>query len=1559
MHASPVGAEGKSVLDQSYDLLEYLSAVAREVGPKPVRDIAAHEFLTLPSEVPDHSRVRVGPGPERTSWLEVRRVPEPPTVAVPADLADLVDAETIRHPDARPRLHPRALTLHLDDVAASEDDEETALAIRAEELDAVEEQFDEWQESTWLPWTESVRDDFSARALYRKLYELHLRLDVDSATHELVWGHVVLSFRSAEGSVVAPLLTTAVSIDIDPDDATIRVIPELAVELELDAVEGTSLPGLEGLVALRGSVRAQPPDVWSPEERLHFQNQVAAPLGLDVTLVHSTDLATPVAAPHINDGWALYLRRRPMRQERFYDELAHKIQDEDFLPEALASVVADADRVSAQLLDLRQEAVADDGTADRLMMPLPANDEQQRIARQLARSRGVTVQGPPGTGKSHTIVNLVSHLVAQGKRVLVTAEKEQALSVLRDKIPQELRDLSIAVLGSTPAAMAEMRDAVQSMQDSLSSIDVETTEREISELGSRIDALRDSLQRTDAQLVEALRSEQREYTLPSGPSRAADVARWLSSTRHLDVISDDIAEGTALPLTTDELTELVELLGGVPATDATAAVLDLPLESWLPTQSELEQTLTGIDGLRSQVSDIEDSGLRVEAVENLDLSAIRQLAHDLREVAARERSFAGEWEDRLARGVRNRDPAASFVAQHNASVRSKLSEARAVADRLAGHEISVPEGNPAEQIPLIDVWAERLASGKKVSVFASRELKDLSAAARVDGYPATTVAHLELVRWHVNYRSLLREVRTLASQAYAPYTLPVPDAGPTFLFLADDMARRVEELVGWWFHTFPAVSSRIASLTARPFDATDPNAVEHIADLVDRSASRLEERKLTTDLEELSDRLLVCRDADGASPLWSALLSALDLARPDAWGATLDEARRLVAVRGLVLRRAALAEKLSSGGAPRWSRTIVESLGAPEVTGDLDDAPLAWERAKARTWLSAIHAEVPVARLMEQSHSEALDLRRTVVQTAAKSARVQLKRNLKDSQRRALDTWLTAVKKVGKGTGKNAPRFQNAAREALPAAMGSVPIWIMPIYRVMENFDPRISELFDVVVVDESSQCDLLSLGVLALGKKAVVVGDDKQTTPNRVGIQVDRIAALQDQHLRGMPEAKLLTLDESLYSISGRAFPSTIALKEHFRCVPEIIQFSNRYYGGAVLPLREITVPQIGAPVRAVRVDGLSVTTGAHRVNRDEVDVIAAQVAACAEDPAYDGLTFGVVTMMSGPQAQFIQDRVRALIGDEEFERRRLRVGNPPAFQGDERNVVFISMVAHDNSFAATKPVHAQWANVAASRAQDQLWVFHSMDPTTLHHEDQRRALIQYAQGASLREEASDLFALTESKFEHDVLTQMLDRGFEVVPQHRVGSYRIDFVVEVAPGERLAVECDGDSFHGPDKWNDDVRRQRVLERLGWSFWRIRASEYYLNPSAALEPLWARLASIADRAAETEIVRQKREKVAEDRRLADLRLRAQEQTDETAAPTVGEPDRRAAPATPSSLPAAPVSTSTPHEGRTSDAAAIRQWARDNGYAIGDRGRLPVDVELAYRRAKADAFRNDG
>jgi len=78
---------------------------------------------------------------------------------------------------------------------------------------------------------------------------------------------------------------------------------------------------------------------------------------------------------------------------------------------------------------------------------------------------------------------------------------------------------------------------------------------------------------------------------------------------------------------------------------------------------------------------------------------------------------------------------------------------------------------------------------------------------------------------------------------------------------------------------------------------------------------------------------------------------------------------------------------------------------------------------------------------------------------------------------------------------------------------------------------------------------------------------------------------------------------------------------------------------------------------------------------------------------------------------------------------------------------------------------------------------------------------------------------------------------GYRVIPQVRAGNFRIDLVIEGHRGKRLAVECDGDQYHGPDKWMDDMSRQRLLERAGWKFWRCWGASFARDKDSCINDL--------------------------------------------------------------------------------------------------------------------------
>lgn len=172
--------------------------------------------------------------------------------------------------------------------------------------------------------------------------------------------------------------------------------------------------------------------------------------------------------------------------------------------------------------------------------------------------------------------------------------------------------------------------------------------------------------------------------------------------------------------------------------------------------------------------------------------------------------------------------------------------------------------------------------------------------------------------------------------------------------------------------------------------------------------------------------------------------------------------------------------------------------------------------------------------------------------------------------RQALNGWKLTVKKIGKGTGKNAPKYRAEARKLMVKCQEAVPSWIMPIGKALETLNPR-QNIFDVVIIDEASQSDISSLAILYMGKKLIIVGDDKQVSPMAIGVEMESINRLRETYIDGkIPNAHLYDLKTSIYDIAATTF-QPLMLREHFRCMPEIIGFSNGLsYDYKIKPLRD-----------------------------------------------------------------------------------------------------------------------------------------------------------------------------------------------------------------------------------------------------------------------------------------------------------------------------------------------------------------------------------------------------
>jgi len=302
-----------------------------------------------------------------------------------------------------------------------------------------------------------------------------------------------------------------------------------------------------------------------------------------------------------------------------------------------------------------------------------------------------------------------------------------------------------------------------------------------------------------------------------------------------------------------------------------------------------------------------------------------------------------------------------------------------------------------------------------------------------------------------------------------------------------------------------------------------------------------------------------------------------------------------------------------------------------------------------------------------------------------------------------------------------------------------------------------------------------------------------------------------------------------------------------NFRCLPEIIEFSNQLsYNGKIKPLRDASDVQIKPSVVEYRVPN-GYRSG--KVNEVEAEHVASLICACIECEKYSEKTIGMISLLGQEQAYQVDSLLQRHLEPKEYENRRIQCGTPAQFQGDERDIIFLSVVESPDekggpvrliSADGRNDMYRKRYNVAASRAKDQMWVVHSLNPEVdLKPDDIRLGLIKYAMNPSIDKHEEKL-SIAESDFEEKVMKILLNKGYIVLPQWRVGTYRIDMVVQDGD-RRIAIECDGERWHTQDNLANDLKRQAILERLGWRFIRIRGSAFYSNSKKTMEDVFKEL----------------------------------------------------------------------------------------------------------------------
>lgn len=1442
-----LGISKQNQSTQVLKLLDFLSDYDAQRN-KPVRNIADYGLFNLTEQsLPDHESVRLNRGAQ--SWLSVDFIDLPKPPIVPAGIAQDIDGGAQPGPKVRPPVTVPAPEVNIEADAGSGINEENSAQLRSEAVALYEARVlaaDAWIDDNWAPWAAAHRLASQVKTLHRNLFEQREHIALDRESVELVWGFGRVRWMTDGYTIDHPLITVAVEIDMDSKTQCINVSQSGSPEVEMRYLAGLDVHDRNSLTSVRRSVTTFDLDPWDSSDMPELVQRLARSIHDSGVIV---DAAGPPSESLAADRtWTLYLRKRVPDSQGFLDQMRSIYLGGGKVPAPLLDIVSSPDEPPIGMPNQIHSSAFSANPAtehEPLLLPLPTNEEQKRIL-ELAQSHpGVTVQGPPGTGKSHTIANLISHYVAYGQKVLVVSEKEQALRVLAAKVPEGIRDLTVSVLGADNESRKSLENSVMTIQSRVGTLDAKATDQRIQRLKQDLEEANRKIALTT---TEMLRARQAEVETVSGSwSAGADLtpqqaAKWVrDNSDQLGFIPDELSLSTTIPVSTDEFAEYLRLLDSLGVKNFRLALEFLPSSSELPVGSDLailfetaDNGYTRANAVQKQFSDWK----LFTTAENEQRKQAQLSAANL--LACLEELEASPYEPHISR--LGDELLKEELSLYSSTLSGLREQAIGLRSSLMTSVVTSPTEATEDSVVQIEEVLQHLRSKGKLGLFDGK-LKKVLGQFTVDGREPRTAADadmcvlaakLDLVR-----QQLVRVYRNQSAIAHEFTTSSRPE---------DDVSQEiisVNQILGLPDQR-KTVTARLSSVGVSSTSLDTSSQVKAVLFTLDEAHYYFSATAAQEEISNIETTLKVGGSKPGAAALWFQLEGSLNAQDIGHWSALRDESIRLGSFQEPARRLKVLDNRLRAK-APRW---ITEIEANPETAPLPETISEAWQWAQLNCWVTAKQKLASPAELQKQLDEYGNQRRRVVVELVEAMAWRRLSDNLGPQQRQALQGYLKAVQRYGKTGGKYAQRWIKEMREALDDSKAAVPVWVMTTARALTSFRPSIVPPFDVLIIDEASQIGFEAIPLLSLAKKAIVVGDDKQTSPEHVGLDRQLVFDLLDDHLADVPKYRVLfDPDNSLYDLAIQKFAAPVMLSEHFRSLPEIIEFSNTHaYNGKIIPLRDQPPAVNWRPLGVVRVlDGYR----EHDINRQEAAQVVRLIGEMSKDNKYDNMTFGVVTLLGTSQAKLIHDLLYDRFGPEFLLERQIRCGEAANFQGDERDVIIIStVVAHDPNHttrfgAMTSVKDLRKINVAASRARNQMLVVTSVDPEMLPDGDFRAALIRHCGSyLSVRPGQESLLEACDSEFERKVVTDLVNRGYAGIEvQKVVGRYRLDIVVS-GPERRLAIECDGDRWHGPEVWHQDRARQEVLERSGWTFERIRGSAYFRNPAEAMEPVWARLEAL-------------------------------------------------------------------------------------------------------------------
>ena len=1424
-------------------LYQYIAEVVKSIKTEK-KDIHNEEWCYFLEDLPKYSGVTLNYLDNKNSLsnqkiLQVEKLPFLEPLAIDKGLLEWISGDWADHKS------PIKL---LSEKVIKENDASKVVNISKKDKDILEKLLKDRK-----LWVEEQKKIEVVRKLFDTLYNKYLVLDRDSDSLELVVANGLVKVPNED--IYYPILLKKVNFSIDTEKNIISITDVsdndfITQELYLNFLAEIENINLDNVFYLEDKILENNIHPISKNDTIEdFFREFIHNLNPRAQFIE--DIRKDNKENIITIEWKpiLFIRKKDDGKVEAINNIIKDIENGGEIPEYLSElvgVIGSDKRTIEQVPDI--------------LFTKETNNEQVEIIKSLYSHRAVVVQGPPGTGKTHTIANLLGHFLAEGKNVLITSQTKKALDVLKEKIPTDIQDLCISMVDDDSS---DLESSVGSISEKLGYLNLENLKKEYEEIENQRNELKEDIKHIKRKIFNIKYQESQPIIYNNESITLKEAGEFLrKNQRELDRIPGVVSTNVTCPINNENLTFLKSgYKKSVSKEEEKEIELGLNKLSDFWTLEEFKEMLESKKEIMSRLDlllknrkyHIDNNLFYIDDKTIIDLDKFKNYS-GIDKIIPKDLKVIEDWKKEVC--VAGSDAGDKKIwSNFIRDIRKLYDLTNITKDQLFKKNIVYKDIDISTAQKLITALRKGIESpGFFFKHRLRKARKQISDKVTINNRILETLYDCNVALEYINLIELRENTKNTWNILMVGNILTdeINDNKNLYKQLYS-YAEQMEYLLNWYdrdkklfLHKIEEAGFEKININKTENSSICANEINQILDFIPTLEELISIGKVALGYREIDMKLSeylekienIIKDH---SPLGKEIKNAILNENLNKYSEALEKLRVLSEKEVLYKKYKTLLNDVKAV-ASSWGEELENGL----FNDKIENIYNVWRYKQISQKLKEL-AEKPYTILQADILEKSEELKKLTIGLVTKKTWYNIVKFLEEKDNlvisQALKGWKQTIQKIGKGTGKNTNIYKKSAREKMLLCQNVVPAWIMPLNKVFDTLNP-VENKFDIIIIDEASQSDISSLILLYMAKKVIIVGDDKQVSPSDVGVNIDKINMFRKKYIKGkVANDDLYGIRSSLYSIVSTTF-QPISLREHFRSVPEIIGYSNKTsYDNQILSLRDSNSSILKPAIIDYKVNGRRDEKS--KINRIEAETIVSLIEACLAMKEYKNSTFGVISLLGDEQAELIQDLIVKRIPATEIENHKILCGNSASFQGDERDIMFISLVdsSEENKSLRLVGEGVEGAirkryNVAISRAKDQLWIVHSIDKNSLKEGDLRKELFEYID--SLKENVFDKTAIeniTASDFENEVARHLLEKNYTIKQKWRVGSYDIDMVA-IYDDKKIAIECDGKTLnHTEEEVIANLEEQEILERCGWKFIRVRASEYFRNPEKAIKDL--------------------------------------------------------------------------------------------------------------------------